>query len=77
MSLKRATDIAAFLDRFRNSTLVAGVTQRTAEHIAKALGATGAVVLVRESAVGTPMMCSPEADQRYKWGSLRTIVKAR
>jgi ribosomal protein S13 len=77
ISLKRANEIAAHLDRFRNSTLVAGITQRTAEHIAKALDSTGAAVVVRESAVTTPMMCVPEADQRYKWSGLRTLVKTR
>ena len=73
ISLKRATEIAVHLDRFRNSTLVAGVEQGTAEHIAKALGASGAVVVVRESTVGTPMMCCPEAAQRYDWGSLHRL----
>jgi len=77
ISLKRATEIAAHFDRFRNSTLVAGITQRTADHIAKALSLTGATVVVRESAVSTPMMCVPEADQRYKWSGLRTLVKTR
>ncbi|MEO8911220.1 MAG: hypothetical protein ABI408_13485 [Gemmatimonadaceae bacterium] len=73
ISLKRVIEIATHLDRFRNSTLVAGVEKRTAEHIAKALNASGAVAVVRESTVSTPMILSPEADHRYEWSKLRTI----
>ena len=77
ISLKRAAGIAVHVDRSHNITLVAGVEQRTAEHIAKTLGASGAVAVVRDSAVTTPMMYCAEADQRNKWGGIRTIVKAR
>ena len=75
ISLKRAMEIAVHLDRFRNSPLVAGVEKRTAEHIAKALDASGAVVVVRESTVPSPMMCCPAADHRYEWTRLRTMKK--
>ncbi len=75
ISLKRASEIAIHLDRFRNSTLVAGVEKRTAEHIAKSLDASGAVAVVRESSVVTPMMLSPEANHRYEWSKLRTIKR--
>ena len=77
ISLKRASDIAIHLDRFRNSTLVAGVDQPTAEHIAATLSASGAKVVVRESTVSSPTMCCPEAAYRYKWGRMRTLVKVR
>lgn len=77
ISLKRASDIAIHLGRFRNGTLVAGVDQPTAEHIAATLSASGATVVVRESTVSSPTMCCPEAAHRYKWGRTRTLVKVR
>jgi ribosomal protein L7/L12 len=77
ISLKRASDIAIHLGRVHNSTLVAGVEHRTAEHIAATLGATGATVVIRESTVSSPTICCPEADQRYEWGRMRRVVRAR
>jgi len=75
ISLKRAAELAVYLERFRNSTLVAGVDQRVAEHIAKTLTTSGAVAAVAESEADTPMMCCPQAAQAFKWGRLRNIVK--
>jgi hypothetical protein len=75
ISLKRAAELAVYLERYRNSTLVAGVDQRVAEHIAKTLTASGAVATVSESETDTPMMCCPQAAQAFQWGHLRTIGK--
>jgi ribosomal protein L7/L12 len=77
ISLKRASDIANHLDRFRNSTVVAGVEQRTAEHIAATLVASGSTVVVRESTVSSPTICCPEANHRYEWGGMRRMARAR
>ncbi len=76
ISLKRASDIAVYLDRFRNSTVVAGVEQRTAEHIAATLVASGAAVVIRESTVSSPTICCPEANHRYAWGGMRKMARA-
>ena len=75
ISLKHAAELAVYLERYRNSTLVAGVDQRVAEHIAKTLTTSGAVAAVAESETDTPMMCCPQAAQAFKWGPLRTIRK--
>lgn len=77
ISLKRAADLSVHLDRFRNSTLVAGLGKAAAEHIAETLVASGASVTILESPLDTPMMCCPEADHRFKWGRLRTLVRLR
>jgi hypothetical protein len=77
ISLKRAAELSVHFDRFRNSTLVAGLGKAAAEHIAETLVASGATVAVRESRLDTPMMCCPEADHRFKWGRLRTLVRLR
>jgi hypothetical protein len=74
ISLKQATELATHLDRFRNSTLVAGIDQLAAEHIAQTLTTSGAVASVTESQTNTPMMCCPQAAQMFKWGRLRTIA---
>jgi ribosomal protein L7/L12 len=77
ISLKRAADLSVHFGRFRNSTLVAGLGKAAAEHIAETLIASGARVAVLESPLDTPMMCCPEADQKFKWGRLRTLVRLR
>jgi ribosomal protein L7/L12 len=77
ISLKRAADLSVHFNRYRNSTLVAGLGKAAADHIAETLVACGASVTVLESPVETPMMCCPEADHRFKWGHLRTLVKLR
>jgi ribosomal protein L7/L12 len=76
ISLKRATELAVHLERFRNSTLVAGIDQAAAEHIAQTLTHSGAAASVAKSPIDTPMMCCPQAAQMLKWGRLRTMVKA-
>jgi ribosomal protein L7/L12 len=77
ISLKRAAALSVHFDCFRNSTLVAGLGKAAAEHIAETLGASGASVTVLESPLNTPMICCPEADHRFKWGRLRTLVRLR
>jgi len=77
ISLKRAAELSVHFDRFRNSTLVAGLGKAAAEHIAETLVASGASVAVLESPLNTPMMCCPEADHRFKWSRLRTLVRLR
>ena len=77
ISLKRAADLSVHLDLSRNSTLVAGLRKAAAEHIAETLVASGASVTVLESSLDTPMMCCPEADHRFKWSRLRTLVRLR
>jgi ribosomal protein L7/L12 len=75
ISLKRAAELAVYLERHRNSTLVAGVDQQAAEHIAKTLTASGAIASVAKSGMDTPVMCCPQAAQMFKWGRLRTLAK--
>jgi ribosomal protein L7/L12 len=77
ISLKRALELSVYLDRFRNTTLVAGVEKATAEHVAETLIASGAAVGILESSVNTPMMCCPEAEYRFKWGRLRSLKRVR
>jgi ribosomal protein L7/L12 len=77
ISLKRAAELSVHFDRSRNGTLVAGLGKAAAEHIAGTLTASGARVAILESQLTTPMMCCPEADQRFKWGHLRTLVRLR
>jgi ribosomal protein L7/L12 len=77
ISLKRAAELSVHFERYRNSTLVAGLGKASAEHIAKTLIASGASVTVLESPLDTPMMCCPETDHRFKWGRLRTLVRLR
>jgi ribosomal protein L7/L12 len=77
ISLKRAADLSVHLDRRRNSTLVAGLGKTAADHIAETLVASGASVTVLESQVNTPMMCCPEADHRFRWGRLRSLIRLR
>jgi hypothetical protein len=77
ISLKRAVELSIHFDRFRDSVLVAGLGKAAAEHIAETLGASGATVTVLESSLNTPMICYPEADHKFKWGRLRTLVKLR
>jgi ribosomal protein L7/L12 len=77
ISLQRAAELSVHLDRFRNSTLVAGLGKAAAEHIAETLVAGGASVAVLESTLDTPMMCCPEAALRFKWSHLRTLVRLR
>jgi ribosomal protein L7/L12 len=76
LTLKQALDVANHLERFRNSTLVAGVDLEVADHIASALRETGAEVVLAESSVTTPMLCNPEGNTNYRWGMLRVIKKA-
>jgi hypothetical protein len=75
ISLKRAAELSVHFDRSRNSTLVAGLGKAAAEHIAETLVASGASVAVLESPQDTPMMCCPEAEHRFKWSRLRTLVR--
>lgn len=77
ISLKRAADLSVHFDRFRNSTLVAGLGKAAAEHIAETLVASGATAAVMQSPLDTPMMCCPEAEHSFKWGRLRTLVRIR
>jgi hypothetical protein len=77
ISLKRAAELSVHFDRFRNSTLVAGLGKAAAEHIAETLLASGASVTVLKSLLDTPMICCPEADHRFKWGRLRSLVRLR
>ena len=73
ISLKHAADIHAYLVRFKNSTLVSGIDKSVAEHVARTLATSGAKAIVRESTADTPMMCYPEANARFQWGSFRTM----
>jgi ribosomal protein L7/L12 len=77
ISLRRAAELSVHFDRFRNSTLVAGLGKAAAEHIAETLVASGASVAVLESPLDAPMMCCPEADLRFKWSRVRTLVRLR
>jgi hypothetical protein len=76
LGLKQANDLAIHLERFRNSVLVAGIEPTVADHISEALQTSGAEVLVEESSIDTPMLCSPAANTKYHWGPFRTIKKA-
>ncbi len=79
LGLKQADDLARHLDRFRNSVLVAGVDEPTANHIAAALREAGAEVAVEASSVDTPMLCTPMVNARFRWrgwGPFRVIRKA-
>jgi hypothetical protein len=75
ISLKRATALSVHFDRYRNSTLVAGLGKAAAEHIAETLVASGASAAVLESPLDFPMMCCPEAEHRFRWSRLRTPVR--
>src|SRR5258708_20315531 len=77
ISLKRAADLSVHLDRFRNSTLVAGLGKAAAEHIAETLVASGASVTILESPLDTPMSCSPHTHHTFNWGRLRTLGRLR
>jgi hypothetical protein len=76
ISLARAAELAVHLERFRNSTLVAGIDQAAAEHIAQSLTHSGAAATVAKSLIDTPMICCPQAAKMFKWGRLRTLAKA-
>jgi hypothetical protein len=76
LTLKQALDVANHLERFRHSTLVAGIDLQVADHIASALREAGAEVVLDESSVTTPMLCNPEGNTHYRWGMFRVIKKA-
>ena len=73
LSLAEASALAIHLDRFRDTVLVAGVDAEVAEHLAEALRGAGAEVGVEPSSLDTPMLCRPDANERYEWGRLRTL----
>ncbi|MBZ5590529.1 MAG: hypothetical protein LAO05_18420 [Acidobacteriia bacterium] len=75
MGLKQATDVAAHLDRFRHSVVVAGIEPAVAAHISQVLRDAGAEVALEECSIGTPMVCSPTADAKYEWTASRLIRK--
>jgi hypothetical protein len=75
ISLKQATDLAVYFERFRRSVLVAGVDLSVAEHLAGCLRDTGAEVELQPSSMSTPMLCAPEVNAKYGWGALRQIRK--
>lgn len=76
LSLKDASDLAIYLEDFRDSVVVAGIDQEVATHIADALRLAGAEVVVEECSIDTPMLCSPRVKEKYEWSSLRLVKKA-
>lgn len=74
--LKRASDLAIHLERFRRSVVVAGIEPAVAAHIADELRNAGAEVIVEECSISTPMLCSPQVNEKYRWGAFRLIRKA-
>jgi hypothetical protein len=77
MNLAQATALALHLDRFRNSTLIAGVDKSVADHIASALTESGAKATVSAGTIDTPMICWPDAAKKYAWGSFRSIQESK
>jgi hypothetical protein len=77
MSLKQASGLALHLERFGASVAVAGIKPAVAAHIADDLRHAGAEVIVKESSIDTPMLCSPEVNEKYGWGAFRVIEKSR
>ena len=75
MSLQQARELATHLDRFRHCVIVAGIEPAVAAHVADVLRTAGAEVVVEDSSIATPMLCSPAANARYKWGAFRSIEK--
>jgi hypothetical protein len=73
ISLKQATGLAVYFERFRRSVLVAGVDLSVAEHLAGCLRDAGAEVELQPSSMSTPMLCAPEVNAKYGWGALRRI----
>jgi len=67
IGLRHAVSIADSCSNSQGLVLVAGIESSTAEHLAKVLRESGAEVVVSESAVMQPMMCSPDANKKYLW----------
>ena len=67
LNLRQAYDLAKHLDRHPNSVVVAGVDEPVANHLAAAFNAAGAEALIEASSLGTPMVCAPTANVKFKW----------
>lgn len=76
MSLADADAVQAHLAGSGGGTVVAGIALEVAEHIAKELGAAGAMVTVAESSVRSPCRADPAADSKFAWGRLRQLGPA-
>ncbi|MEX2124796.1 MAG: hypothetical protein WD795_12955 [Woeseia sp.] len=76
MSLKQASDLALHLERFGRSVVVAGIEPAVAAHIADDLRRAGAEVVIEESSLSTPMLCTPEGNEKYGWRAFRSIGKS-
>ena len=76
LDLKQASDLAAHFDRVRHSILVAGIDLPVAEHLAEELREAGADVEIQPSSITTPMLCSPQVNEKYVWGAARTLKRA-
>lgn len=74
MSLPRAQRVYEFTQGRVRTTLVAGIEQSVAEHIASTLAGAGIVVEIKESDSGIPMVCEPQAGKRYRWGAMRMLM---
>jgi hypothetical protein len=75
-SLKHASDLAIHLERFQPSIIVAGIDPDVAAHIADELRHAGAEVTVEDCSINTPMLCSPDVNEKYSWRAFRLIRKA-
>ena len=76
LELKEAKGLAMRLAK-SGSTLVAGVDEKTAKHIAGLLEEAGATASVEPSNVSAPLFLRPEVDGRYQWSRLKGRVPAK
>ena len=75
LGLKQANDLANYMERFRDSVLIAGIEPSVADHLSEILLQAGAKVLVEECSIETPMLCCPAANTKFQWTAFRTIEK--
>ncbi|HMH67259.1 MAG TPA: hypothetical protein VK519_04995 [Pinirhizobacter sp.] len=74
MPLQRSAEIATFLQANGGGTVAAGIERSVADHIVGELGKASLKATVSETSVSTPMTCSPEAAESFRWTSTRQLV---
>ncbi len=74
VSLSDAAKVYLHACRSKRTVLFAGVDEAVARHIAAAFDDFGTPTEVEPSSVRSPMICRPEANRPFVWGSARTRV---
>jgi hypothetical protein len=74
IDLKQANDLAEYLSKNAPCLLVAGIDQKTANHVVDLLQAAKVKTAIEESVIEHPMFLHPDSERRYFWHGIKGVV---